>query len=795
VSVLRKLLIVLSIFLSLFFLLGFILPRVIELDKYKPALIARGEERINGRVNLKHIELTILNGLGAIFQDIEVLNSDRFGGSPFMRVKQLEVKVRLLPLLAGRISTELIFEAPQILLEKDKEGIFSLRELIRKPSSEAEPKSANKAASWIDRFSISSLRIEEGKVTYINHSIRTPEAKVLTLEDLELKVEELALNTPIPFELAFREGTSTSDRIEFAGKVKVDPDYSRIDFLPTQLTTGDLILEIAGEINDFRSNLNLELSISSNRFNPDRLLSLYSPIARKIPPKLSLSGLSSLKGTVTGGIDDLLIKSNIDCSENTINYGDIFRKSEGVPADLALSLLIQKGLLGINELRLKLNGLKLRGSGSVDNLPDPKIELKVATEQVELKGWEEVFPSLGLSQLSGRLRLEGVAEGKLKERKGLSFKGGLFLNEVGASVPWLAQEVESLNGKLNFSPDSVTAKNMSLKLGNSDITLDFELSNFDNPKVSFDLSSNQLDFDKLIESSEKEEKVKEGGGPEAKQGEDLLDRFTVQGKIRVARGKVKELNFENLFLSLSLKKKLLDLSDLIFDLYGGSYRGVGKLDMGAEETTYIFQSQLKEVKINELLSQLTSLENLFNGSLSAELSLSGKGITYGSLGNSLSGGGKVSLSKGRISSLSLEKSLSDLSKLEGWEGSSNGTDFQALEGQISIGEGKVNTSELRLSTAELTVTARGYFDRKRQVNFQAQAVLSRKLSQSLEMSSGGNFFKDEGERIVIPFHLKGTIDSPKFNLDQEMLEKGQKEWALRKTEAELNKAINIDLNR
>lgn len=794
-SVLRKLLIVLSIFLFLFFLLGFVLPRVIELDKYRPALIARGEERINGRVNLKHIELTILSGLGAVLQDIEVLNSDRFGGSPFMRVKQLEIKVRLLPLLVGRISAELIFEAPQILLEKNKEGIFSFRELIRKPTSEAEPSPADKAFSCIDRLSISALRIEDGKITYINHSTHPPEGKVLALKDLELKAEELALNKPIPFELALREGTSNSDRIKLAGKVRVDPDHSRIDFLPAHLTTGDLILELAGEINDFRSNPNLELSISSNRFPPERLLSLYSPIARKIPPKLSLSGLSSIKGTVTGGINDLLIKSNIDCNENTINYGDIFRKSEGVPADLALSLLIRKGLLGINELRLNLNGLKLRGSGSVDNLQDPKIELKVATDQVELKGWEEVFPSLGLSKLSGRLRLEGVAEGKLRERKGFSFKGKLLLNEVGASIPWLAQEVERLNGKLNFSPDSVTAKNMSLKLGNSDIILDFELSNFDNPKVSFDLRSNQLDLDELIESSEKKAKIKEGGGPEAKQGEDLLDRFTVQGKIRVTRGKVKGLSFENLFLSLSLKKKLLNLSDLIFDLYGGACRGGGKLDMGAEETTYIFQSQLREVKINELLSQLTSLKNLFNGSLSTELSLSGKGITYDSLGNSLSGGGKVSLSKGRISSLSLEKSLSALSKLEGWEGSSNGTDFQTLEGQVSIGEGKVNTSELRLNATDLTVTARGYFDRKRQVNYQAQAVLSRGLSQSLERSSGGNFFKDEGERIVIPFHLKGIIDSPKFSLDQEMLEKGQKEWALRKTEAELNKAINKDLNR
>ncbi len=795
-SVLRKFLIALSIFLFLVFLLALILPRVIDLDKYKPTVIAMVEKRINGKVNLRHIELTVLAGLGARLHEFEVLNADRFGGSPFLKVKRLEIKIRLLPLLAGKIRTKLILKAPQILLEKNKEGLFSFKELIREPTSQAEPSPPSKVPSWIDRFSISALRIKDGEITYINRKAHSPEQEALTLEDLQLKVEALSLKEPIPFELVLGERSSASGGLSLKGIVRVDLAHSRIDFLPTYLTTGDLILELDGKIDDYKANPSLELSISSNRFTPARLLSLYPLIVGKIPPELSLSGLSSLKGTISGGLDNLLIKGRVNCNENTINYGDTFRKSEDVPAELALSLLMGKESLRINELELNLNTLKLKGSGSVDNLQDPKIDLKATTNQAELKDWGEMFPSLGLSRLSGWLRLEGAAEGKLRDLKGLSFGGELLLNEVGASVPWLAQDVEGLNGELRFSSDSVITRDLSFKLGNSDINLDFELSNFENPKVSFDFSSNQLDLDELFpKSPEKKARRKKEGIPEAEKGEDLLDRVTVQGKMRVARGKVKGLSFENLFLALTLKKKLLNLSNLSFDLYGGSCQGAGKLDMGTEEPTYIFQSQLKEVKINELLSRFTSLEGLFSGSLSAELSLSGKGIGFESLSRSLSGAGKVRLNRGRISSLSLERSLSVLSKLEGWESSSTSTNFQALEGQVNISEGRVNTSELKLSTADLTITASGYFDRNRQVDYQAQAVLSRRLSQSWERGSGGEFFKDEGERIVIPFRLKGTIDSPGFSLDREVLEKGQKEWALRKTEAELNKAINKDLNR
>lgn len=798
-SVLRKFLIALTIFLFLVFLVAFILPRVIDLDKYKPTLISMVEERINGKVNLRHIELTILDGLGARLHDFEVLNADRFDNSPFLRVRQLEVKIGLLPLLAGKINSKLILEAPQILLEKDREGIFSFKELIREPGNIPNPPKAKSLPSsgvlpWIDRFSVSALSIKNGKITYIDHATQSPKPRTLTFEDLHLKVENLSLGKPIRFELAFREETFASERIRLEGKVRVDAEHNQVELLTTYLTTGDLELELGGKVDDYKVHPILELSISSNRFTLARLLSIYPPVARRIPPELSISGLSSLKGSINGDLDNLLIKGNIDCNKNTINYGDTFRKSEGVLANLALSLLIEKGSLRINELELNLNGLKLKGSGSMANLRDPKIDLKAATNEVELKGWEGIFPSSGLSRLAGGLRLEGAVEGSIKDRKGLSFKGRLLLNEVGASVPWLAQDVEGLNGELKFSSDSAIGKDVSLKLGNSDVNLDFELSDFENPKISFDLISKQLNMDEFLPKSLKKKTGGEKGqNPEA--GKILLDRFTVQGNVRVASGKIKRLSFENLSLNLSFKNKLLTFSNLSFDLYGGSYQGTGKLDMGTEEPTYIFQSQLREVKINELLSRFPSLEGIFSGFLSAELSLSGKGISFESFSKSLSGAGKISLSKGRISSLSLEKSLSVLSKLEGWEGSSTSTEFQALEGQVSISEERVNTSGLRLRTGDMTVAASGYFDRNRQINYQAQAVLSRRLSQSLERSLGGEFFKDEGERIVIPFHLGGTIDSPEFSLNHKVLEKGRREWALRKTEAELNRVINKELNR
>ena len=597
-SVLRKFLIALTIFLFLVFLVAFILPRVIDLDKYKPTLISMVEERINGKVNIRHIELTILDGLGARLHEFEVLNADRFGNSPFLRVRQLDVKIKLLPLLAGKINSKLILEAPQIFLEKNKEGIFNFKELIREPTSKAEPSPSSEAPSWIDRFSISALRIKGGKITYINHSSHSPERKALPLEDLDLKMEDFLLDESIPFELALKMFPGREQSLRLKGMVRVDLDHR------------------------------------------------------------------------------------------------------------------------------------------------------------------------------------------------------LFLNEVGVSVPWLAQDVEGLNGELKFSSNAIIARNLSLKLGNSDINLDFELSNFENPKVSFELNSNRLDLDELLpESLAKKAVGGEGGIPETEKGEDLLKRFTAQGKVKVTRGKVKRLSFENLLLTLSLRKKLLTLSNISFNLYGGSYQGTAKLDIGEQETTYIFQSQLREVKVNELLSQFPSLEGLFSGFLSAELSLSGKGVGFESFGKSLSGAGKVSLSRGRISFLSLEKSLSVLSKLEGWESSSTSTNFQVLEGQVSICASKVNTSDLRLNTSDLTITASGYFNQNRQVDYQAQAVLSRRLSQSLEGSSGGEFFKDEGERIVIPFRIEGTIDNPEFSLDREVLEEGQKEWALRKTEAELNKVINKELNK
>ncbi|UCD84571.1 MAG: AsmA family protein [Deltaproteobacteria bacterium] len=797
----RKFLIALIIFLSLIFLVALFLPRVINLDQYKPALISMVEKRINGKVNMSHIELTILDGLGARLHEFEILNTDRFNNSPFLRAKRLEMKVGVLPLLAGKINAKLIIEAPQILLEKDREGVFSFKELIKGPESTVSPKESLPPSEILpatNRFSITALNVKNGRVAYIDHTPHTTEPKALILDDFHLKLDNLSLAKPVRFELALGKEESASDGVRLEGKARVDTENRRIDLQDTFLNTGSLILELGGKVDDYRVHPIFDLGFSSNQFDPAQVLSLYSPVANKVPPGLSFSGLSSLKGSIYGGLGNLLIKSRIECSENTINYGKIFKKAKGVPANFALSLMMSKGSIIVNEMELNLVTLRLKGTGSVNNLRDPKIDLRAATNGIELKGWEGMFPFLKLSKLTGSVKLDIAAEIGIKEEEKLSCKGNIFLNEIGASVPWLAQDIEGLNGELGFSSDSVFSQALSLKLGNSDINLDFEVNDFENPVVSFDLSSGRLDLDELLPKS----LGKEIGGereapPETKssKGMDLLDRAEVRGKMRVGQGKFRNLSFENLFLTLMKSKKLVNLSNLSFDLYEGTYQGTGKLDMGEQEPTYIFQSQMHEVKIHEMLSLFPSLEGLISGFLSAELSLSGKGVNFESFSKSLSGTGKISLSGGMISNISLEKSLSNLSRLKGWKNESDGTHFDTLESQVAISEGRVNASDLKLNTSDMSVIANGYFDRNRRLNYQAQAVLSRQLSQRLEGGNGGEFFKDESDRIIIPFRLEGTVDDPGFSLNREDLEKGKKERALRKTEEELNRAINKDLNQ
>src|SRR5574337_652062 len=119
-----KILIGLLVLLVLLVGLVLALPFFVDLntyqDQYKPLI----EDALNRKVQLQDIRLTIWPRIGARVAGFAVLDDPSFGLTPFASLSSLDVGVKLMPLLSGKVEVEEItLHQPVITVIKNTHGV------------------------------------------------------------------------------------------------------------------------------------------------------------------------------------------------------------------------------------------------------------------------------------------------------------------------------------------------------------------------------------------------------------------------------------------------------------------------------------------------------------------------------------------------------------------------------------------------------------------------------------------------------------------------------------------------
>ena len=127
----KKALKITAIVLGLFFLLlitaALTLPHLISLDRYKGMIEAKLEQVLQREVTLGGVQITILPVLGATIEDFVISNPPTFSTTPFLSLKVLRVRVKLLPLLLGKKEIGgVTLQRPVIFVERDKKGRLNM---------------------------------------------------------------------------------------------------------------------------------------------------------------------------------------------------------------------------------------------------------------------------------------------------------------------------------------------------------------------------------------------------------------------------------------------------------------------------------------------------------------------------------------------------------------------------------------------------------------------------------------------------------------------------------------------
>ena len=170
------------------------------------ALLAAVGRGIGRRVEAEHLSLGVRGGLGVALRGVRIADDPAFGSAePFLVADRFDLRVRLLPLLRGRLVVDRItIDAPVVNLLRDAAGRLNVDSLGKRGEAADAPE-AGDAKGGAPPLQLLALRLRNGAVRYRELA----NGRTLLLDDIALDAREPHFAGPVP--ISVRAHLATSD--------------------------------------------------------------------------------------------------------------------------------------------------------------------------------------------------------------------------------------------------------------------------------------------------------------------------------------------------------------------------------------------------------------------------------------------------------------------------------------------------------------------------------------------------------------------------------------------------------
>ncbi|HYW90956.1 MAG TPA: AsmA family protein [Gammaproteobacteria bacterium] len=186
----------------------FVLPHVINPNDYRQPIERLVQDRTGRKLEISgDLHLSVFPWIGLEVGATRLANAPGFGSTPFATLKSAEIKVRLLPLLAGKVEAGAVrIDGLDLHLERNAKGESNWQGLVHRaatrPSGEPAPAkkpSGGGAPLPITSLSVRSLEVRKASLEW--HDART--GQHFRLHDVELDTGEITPGKPFHARLAF----------------------------------------------------------------------------------------------------------------------------------------------------------------------------------------------------------------------------------------------------------------------------------------------------------------------------------------------------------------------------------------------------------------------------------------------------------------------------------------------------------------------------------------------------------------------------------------------------------------
>ena len=278
------------------------------------------------------------------------------------------------------------------------------------------------------------------------------------------------------------------------------------------------------------------------------------------------------------------------------------------------------------------------------------------------------------------------------------------------------------------------------------------------PRIDARISAvaNRLDLDELLALADAFAPASDGSA----EGAGLSPR--VGASISADEATAGAITVRNFRTTLVRDGSSISLSPLQFEAFGGQYASSIRARIGKELSATI-ESQIQSVDVAQLAAFGGSPDSV-TGTLSGAGTFSGSGPDVSQMLRSARGSGSASIVKGSIKRLNLVRTVVLFFGRPAPDAGESTDRFDQLDARFSLANRIVNAEALSLTSPDANMAGSGT------LNLDTDALNGRvdvTLSEALSRQAGTDLYRytREGNRVVLPAAIGGTLTNPRLTID------------------------------
>jgi AsmA family/AsmA-like C-terminal region len=147
-----------------------LLPRLVDTPRIQGYIATSAAQALGRPVKFSAVTLRVLPLPAVALHDLEVADDPRFGSVPFLRLQTGHVRLKLLPLLTGRVELgDILLKNPVISLIQAADGRLNISTLgtATEPRGPARPGRPSSGSAAAGAAAVTRVLVEGGLVTYV----------------------------------------------------------------------------------------------------------------------------------------------------------------------------------------------------------------------------------------------------------------------------------------------------------------------------------------------------------------------------------------------------------------------------------------------------------------------------------------------------------------------------------------------------------------------------------------------------------------------------------------------------